>query len=56
MFLGKAYRYCKGDGRWETKLGENDKEKGFTHYNNCILPQLLDILQMCEEIKECQQV
>ncbi|XP_008193265.1 PDF receptor isoform X2 [Tribolium castaneum] len=52
----KAYRRCLEDGRWETRGDEKDKDKGYTNYNNCLLPQLLDLLKMCDEIKECAQI
>ncbi|XP_068903915.1 PDF receptor-like isoform X2 [Tenebrio molitor] len=49
---GKAYRICKEDGQWE----KHDKVEGFTHYEGCILPQIIDIMHMCEQIKECPQI
>ncbi|XP_063913552.1 PDF receptor-like isoform X3 [Zophobas morio] len=49
---GVAYRLCRDDGNWE---GE-DREKGYTHYERCLPSQLIDIMKMCDQIKECPQI
>ncbi|XP_056635821.1 PDF receptor isoform X1 [Diorhabda sublineata] len=50
-----AYRYCSPTGTWETKSSSN---LSYTHYENCILPQLQDLLKMCEDFGEstCNQI
>ncbi|CAG9856639.1 unnamed protein product [Phyllotreta striolata] len=46
---GTAYRYCSDGGTWETR---NMSNSTYTHYENCLLPQLQELLQMCDEFGE----
>ncbi|CAH1105557.1 unnamed protein product [Psylliodes chrysocephalus] len=50
-----AYRYCFVGGTWETK---NSSNLTYTHYENCLLSQLQDLLKMCDEFGQttCKEV
>lgn len=52
---GIAYRYCFVGGTWETK---NSSNLTYTHYENCLLSQLQDLLKMCDEFGQttCKEV
>ncbi|XP_072379374.1 PDF receptor-like [Diabrotica undecimpunctata] len=52
---GIAYKYCSPAGTWETK---NFSNMSFTHYDNCFLSQLQDLMKMCNEFGDttCQQI
>ncbi|KAJ8917487.1 hypothetical protein NQ315_005536 [Exocentrus adspersus] len=53
----KAYRYCDINGKWETKNSTNGTYE-YSHYENCIIPQLQELARMCDEFggDTCPQI
>nr|XP_023013064.1 PDF receptor isoform X1 [Leptinotarsa decemlineata] len=53
----KAYKYCDLTGSWETRNSTNGTYD-YTHYENCILPQIQELAKMCDKFGEttCSQI
>ncbi|XP_031345579.1 PDF receptor isoform X2 [Photinus pyralis] len=53
-----AYRICKADAQWEYNNITNLQGKGYTYYDNCYLPRLRDLINMCKvlDFQTCTKV
>lgn len=53
-----AYRICKSDAEWDYNNYTHMKGKGYTYYDNCYLPRLRDLINMCRDLDfdKCMQV
>ncbi|XP_060517255.1 PDF receptor-like [Cylas formicarius] len=44
-----AYRHCTSEGRWETKNTTNGTRVDYTHYEACIMLELQELAEMCNQ-------
>ncbi|XP_018329327.1 PDF receptor [Agrilus planipennis] len=53
-----AYRICTDDGQWDYNNKSDMKEKGYTYYDDCFLPRLRDLINMCKamEFETCLKI
>lgn len=53
-----AYRICKPDAQWDYNNITNMQAKGYTYYDNCYLPRLRDLINMCKvlDFQTCTKV
>lgn len=57
-FTEFAYRICGPDAVWDYNNITHMQDKGYTYYDNCFLPRLRDVINMCRDMdfNTCMQV
>ncbi|CAH1133255.1 unnamed protein product [Ceutorhynchus assimilis] len=55
---GLAYKYCTFSGTWEVKYDPFGNPTNYTHYETCIMPQIQQLSDMCNEFGpyECARI